>query len=278
MSFIQREINLIVNSNPDTGANPIGTDGSKFSLNLGGAGINVPKNAENITVSVETASIWWTIANIKTGINDTIYIHGPTASNPAIDADYEVVIQSGLYDLTQLQQAIERELENQGALSTDDPLINLTPDEATNRVEIKLNYNTVTVDFTQAQTFKNILGYNSQIIGPSAIVPFTKLADNVAQFNTVNHFLIHSDLVDNGIRFNKDYNQTIAQVLIDVPVGSQIVYSPYNPPKIGVSELRTRSNINFWLTDENNLPVDTNSEFWGCRVSIRYLEWISAPR
>ena len=103
--------------------------------------------------------------------------------------------------------------------------------------------------------------------------PLTILAPNVAQFNTVNSLLIHSDLTTLGIRFNNSYNQSISQVLINVPPGSQIISKPYNPPKVNIQDLAgsTRSNIRFWLTNEKDERVNTNGEYWTARLAIRYL-------
>ena len=50
--------------------------------------------------------------------------------------------------------------------------------------------------------------------------------DNVAKFNSVLYYLMHSDLCSgHGIRINNAYNDTIQQVRIDVAAGSQISYS-----------------------------------------------------
>lgn len=184
--------------------------------------------------------------------------------------NYILTIPQGLYDLNGINQAISRELENAGANS----LISLTPDEPTNRVEIRFNYNTVVVNFTYPDTPREILGFNNAIYGPYATVPLNVIAPNIAQFNQVNYYLIHSDLTNKGIRFNNAYNQTIAQVLIDVAPGSQIISKPFNPARINVNELigAKRNNIRMWLTDDSDNRVNTNNEYWSARLVIRYFK------
>lgn len=166
-----------------------------------------------------------------------------------------------------------RELQNAGAKTDPIPVINLSPDDATQKVELTLNYLGSSVDFTQPDTPRIILGFDSQVIGPTVIAPISIVADNVAAFNQVNYFLIHSDLVNKGIRFNNNYNQTIAQVLIDVPPGSQIVSKPFNPARSNAFELggSQRTNIRFYLTDDRDRAVNTNGEYWTCRVVIKYM-------
>jgi len=187
-------------------------------------------------------------------------------------SDFILTIPQGLYDLGGLNQAILRELENKNAVIDPNPLIILTADEPTQKVELRFNYSSVEVDFTYPNSFNEILGFNSSIYGPYSITPVNILAPEIAKFNQVNYFLIHSDLVNKGIRFNNTYNQTISQVLIDVPPGSQIVSKPFNPAKSDADELRgvNKTMMRFWLTDENNLRVDTNGEYWSSRVVISY--------
>jgi hypothetical protein len=274
--LVPEEIDLIVSSDPANGARNPSADGSTFQILLQD-GIKIPSDAKNINVSVEESTVWWVVPNIETGVNDTFYITGPRASDDAL-TPYVVVVPQGLYDLTALNQTIQRDLENQGAKTTPDPIITLLPDDATQKAEMRFSYIGTEVDFTPLNTFREILGWGSEIVGPNIIAPTTYLAPNIAQFNQVNYFLVHSDLVSKGIRFNNDYSQTISQVLINVPPGSQIVSTPFNPAKSQAGELAgaTRTALRFWLTDDRNRLVNTNGEYWTARVKITYLHahWI----
>ena len=277
MSFttIGEEISMVISSDPAVGAINRSADGSYFEIQLQEA-LKMPKDCLNVSVSVEEASIWWVIPNIITGKNDKIYITGFDKND--VLTNYIIVIPQGLYDLIGLNQAVLRELENQGAKIKDGtkdlPLLSLNADDATQRVELRFNYTNVSVDFRYTDTFREILGFNSDLYGNYAIVPFNLVAPNVAEFNSVNYFLLHSDLVNKGILFNNSYNQSISQVLIDVPAGSQITYKPFNPPRIQADELRgaTRSLLRFWITDDKNRPVNTNQEYFTARIVIRFLK------
>lgn len=267
--MVQNEISILASSDPEGGARNVSADGSRFEIQLEDA-LAIPQEAVNITVDVEEATVWWVVPNIIEGENDKLYITAPNVAD--VLTAYVATIPQGLYDLSGLNQAIQRELQNQGAKIDPAPAINLSPDDATQRVEISLNYLGSSLDFTPNDTFREILGFDSQVIGPTIIAPFTVIADSTASFNRVNYFLIHSDLTNLGIRFNNTYNQSISQVLIDVPPGSQIVSRPFNPARINTPELggAKRTNIRFWLTDDKNRPVNTNNEFFTCRVAIKY--------
>ncbi len=155
-----------------------------------------------------------------------------------------------------------------------DSLISLSAEEATQKTILRFNYPSTTVDFTPLDTFRDILGFNSAVYPLIEIPPVPIMAPNLAAFNQINYFLIHTDLVNSGIRFNNSYNQTLAQVLINVPAGRQIVSTPFNPAKVNADELTgvLRTNLKFWLTDDKNKLVNTNGETWSCRILITYLE------
>ena len=278
MSFVPEEISIIVSSDPSQGALNRSQDGSAFEINLDGEGIQIPRDAINVNVSVQESTIWWSIPNIITGENDKIFVYGDDDSQVPTASLFTVTIPQGLYDLSGLNQALQSELESQGARTVDNngaplPLISLTADDATQKVRIRFNYTNVYVDFNQSQTFRDILGYSALQYGPYNNAPLFVLAPDTAQFNQINYFLIHSDIVSKGIRFNNKYNQTISQVLIDVAPGSQIVSTPFNPAHSNAQELAgsTRNSMRFWLTDDKQRSLNTNNEYWTARILIHYL-------
>ena len=278
MSFIKEEISIIVSSDAKSGAQNKSLDGSRFEIQLDGEGLHIPKDALNVTCEVEEATIWWSIPNIITGENDKFYVYGDSDAAAPVPQLYTVTVPQGLYDLSALNLAILSELESQGARTLDGtgaslPLISMSADSSTQKVRLRFNYANVYVDFSQANTMREILGFNSAVYGPYATAPVNILADNTASFNTVNYFLIHSDIVSKGVRFNNTYNQTIAQVLINVAPGSQIVSTPFNPARSSANELAgsRRTNLRFWLTDDQDRAVNTNNENWSARIVIHYM-------
>ena len=266
--MVPHEISMILSSDPKNGASNITPDGHYFEVQLQDA-LEIPRDALSTTVSLEEATVWWVSPNVD-ATNNLFKVDGPDVSD--VLTTFNIVIPTGLYDLSGLQQALLRELETAGAKVDPSPLINLTPDEPTQTVEIRFNYDTVAIDFSIANTIRDVLGFDSAVVGPFVGAPVTILGDSVANFNKINHFLIHSDLTTRGIRVNNTYNQTLGQVLIDVPPGSQIVSKPFNPPRIDTNDLRgsKRTNIRTWITNEENQPIETLGEYWSARIVIRY--------
>lgn len=265
--YIQEEISYLFSSDEKNGAINRSVDGSSFTVNLDESKL-VPYNAKYPNISVQEAQIWWTIPNIITGKNDKLYIFGPNTLD--VDQLFTVTLPQGLYDLNGLNEAILRELEANGAKIDPEPLIFLSGDESTQKVELKFNYPNMSIDFTQPNTPYEILGFDQQIYLEINSNPL--LGPNVANFNQVNYFLMHSDISSRGIRLNNSYSQIVAQVPIDVPPGSQITYKPFNPAHIPASELigANRTSLRFWLTDDENRLVNTNGENYSFRLIIRY--------
>ena len=255
------EIPFLVTSDTNAGARNKSADGSTFYVFLEEP-LVIPKSALSVDIIVQEATVWWVIPNIVTGVNDTFYIDD--------GAPFTAVVPQGLYDLSGLEAAVERELVAGGAPAG---LFNFIADDATQRVVLRLNQANTQVDFTQGDTFREILGFVSQLVPPAPTIGiFTQLGDTVAAFNQIDYFLIHSDIVNRGMRINNTFNQAIAQVLINVPPGSQIVSTPFNPPSSQAPELigAKRSRIKFWLTDQANNLVNTQNENWSARLVIRY--------
>ncbi len=268
---MNHQLSLIATNDPNLGATHISSDGSEFTVSLDEP-MRIPHDAYDLKLTAPSSTVWWVIANIETGVNDLMkVISDGSGGTPAAIATYNLVIPEGLYDLTGLNNSIQTQLLNAGAEA--DGILELSPDEATQKVELILtNYTGISVDFTIANSFRLILGFDSQVTTPNTSLNFTILAENTANFNTIEYFLIHSDLVDNGMRLNGDFSKIIAQVLIDRSPGSQLISTPNNPPKIPCNKLIDASTkrIKFWLTDNQNNALNTRGEFWSVRVEITW--------
>lgn len=241
-----------------------------ITISISVAGVWIPLGA---TIAINTPGTQYVAVVGDDSFNDPVGIDtiteivtDPNIAPPTI---YNITVPQGLYDLTTLNTTIQRELAGVNAPSG---LITLSGDNATQKIIIKLKPNTQ-IDFSIPNSFREMLGFNA-LIFPAIQSNLTtyEIAQAVASFNRIEYFLIHSDIVDRGIRFNNTYNQTIGRVLIDVKPGSQITSTPFNPSKTDASALigASRKRLAFWLTDHKNLPVNTIGETWSCRVVIRY--------
>jgi hypothetical protein len=268
--LLQEEFSIILTSDPSGAASNISADGSRFEVQLDES-LRVPDDAINCNISMDSASVWWSVSNIITGTNDKMYIHGLDTSD--VEQDFTITIPQGLYDLPALNLKIQQLLENADGKISPYNNIDLIADNATSKVVIKFNYSVNTIDFSQSDTPRTTLGFASAVYGAYAGAPENVLAPDVANFNSVDSFLLHCDLVDRGILMNNSYSQVVGQVLIDVSPGSQIIYNPFNPTKVEANNLigASRRTIRVFLTDQAGDPVNTNGEFYSLKLKVSYM-------
>lgn len=251
-------------SSDSTNDDVIVTDnGSVFQISLDSE-LRLPETAMVCTVKVDSATIWYNTPNIEAGVNDKMFIDDN-------GTPYVITIPTGLYGITELNDEIDRQVINLGGTSG---LISMVGNNSTQKTVIQFNVVGTQIDFTQAQTFREILGFNSRLspLAPSAVLNETDTGDNIAAFNQVEYYLIHSDVVSNGFTLNNYSSDIIAQVLIDTTPGKQIVYNPQNPDTITTNELIKvpRRNLTFRLTDQLNRAVNTLGELWSVKLIINY--------
>jgi len=269
MSFVVKKIPMIISSSAASGAMNKTADGHRFEVRFED-GVNIPKDSHNCSVTVDSATVWWSVPNIVTGVNDKLYITGPAVNGTL--TNYDLTIPQGLYDLPQLNETIQILLANAGSKVAPDPLVTFSGDESTGKIQMEIPYTNVSVDFTVANNCRVILGFDSAVYGPYASAPITVISPNIAYLNPLEYFLIHSDLTAKGIRVNNKYGQVISQVLIDKPPGSQIISEPRHPPAVACGSLigERRTHASFWLTDELGEPVNTGGLDWSVRLTLRY--------
>lgn len=260
--MIKHQIPIIFSSSSGSGAVNKSSDGSSFEINLEQP-IIIPNKAQYCYVVCQAAEIWNTSPNILTGVNDKLYLSDGSGS-------LTITIPQGLYDLNLLNNEINRQIIESGRV--DDSII-IYGNQATQKTVIALKTIGTSIDFTQSDTFRDILGFNSGTVGPSVSTDEFFDSDNVAGFNTIDYFIIHCDLVSYGIRINNTYTQAVAQILITSDAGDQIKNRENNPPEIPAIELigQRKHTIRCWLTDQDNNLINTAGEDYAFRLVIYYL-------
>ena len=270
MSIIT-EIPIIATSSTLAGAQNVNDLGSSFDIFLDEP-IEIPRDAHNCHINVTESTVWWTTPNISATIgNNQFYFK----YNGFV---YQETIPNGLYSVSDLSNALDRIIQT---ITTVSGAVTLTSDNATQKVELTINVADFQIDFTQSDTCRDILGFNSQLIptpDPTTGV-YSVLADNIAEFNSIDYYLLHSDLVSKGIRVNDKFTQTISKISIDKEPGSQIIAKDFNPLYVDADHLKGTSigRIKFWLTDQDDNLVDTNGELFSCTLTIKYTTIKKSP-
>ena len=180
----------------------------------------------------------------------------------------------GLYTVENINQKIRLALEEEdGAAAAE--YYSLSGDASSGKIihECRTASGSLAVNWGDASTeLQNLVGQPTNISFSSGTKPRYQYATNVAQFNSTDHFYIHSDLVSDGESINGIYSQAISKHVIQAGPGSLSSYEPINPSIVPADNLKSisgRSSLRFWLTDASNNPV-TMSEYWSLRIVISY--------
>jgi hypothetical protein len=270
--LLKKHYPILLSSDVLDGAININSDGSSFDASLDQEDIIIPKDAKNCNIFVQDAEFIYSFPNILTGVNDLITITYNDGINPLFT--YNLVIPQGLYSINDLDNALKVELLNQPGYPVSSPLIEFIGSDPTQKVLIKYNYSGVRVDLTGSQTFREIIGFNSNLYplaGVSTINTFDT-AENVAKFNTVRYVTLACSLVDNGMRIGNRYDFYVARILINVEVGQQQIYSPQIKTAIPANNLigKKLNKTRIRMLDQNGNSVNTNNEFFSLNLVIEY--------
>lgn len=262
------KIPFIFSSDPAAGARNVSADGSSFTVEFERP-LVIPKTVKTCWIEVEEATVWFNTPNIITGVNDQVEViqasvHG---GDPRI-----LTIAQGLYDLDHLNQSFQQAMFNEGY---EKDVITILADPPTGGTVIEFDAGDIQMDFADPSLngFNEIIGFNARIIPENAFDPIFEYSDFKANFNQIEYYLFHTDLVSRGIRINNEYTQVVHQALIDTDPGGQIQSTPFNPITVPSMELvgENRKDIRFWLTDQSNNLVNTDGEIWSMRLVVHYV-------
>ena len=261
----KKSLPIFVDSSEATGAFNVTPGRDRFSIQFKNT-IEIPPRVQNVTLGVVSSTIWWTVKNITSANNQFRFLISGDPGSP-----FDITIEEGLYDVANLNAAINRELINAGVASG---LLTITGDSASQKIVINLDTAGLRVEWIVGSMFE-LTGFTSGQFVPAAgftTGQFSELAPNVANFSDVSSFLLGTDLVTNGIPVGNAERQVIANPLINVPPGSQINFSPDNIIRVPAQNLAGK-NINqalFFITDQLGRSLDFNGEDFTILFEIQY--------
>ena len=276
MSLIKKQFDILVSSNPVLGANNVRNNGGTFTVNFEDNGLDIPSNAENVSLQVINSELWYNEPNVITGVNDQLSFTFKTV-------EYTITFDEGLYLVDDIQLALERKA---AAAVADDTIfkdgklrIQFGADNPRSRVSLDFtidgtNTYSLSCDFSSATSIGKLLGFTNIPGSPIVAVPTDThfIGDQNPQFNTFNHYLLQSNIVSKGMRIGPTFDTIIAKILVQAKPNSQIMYSPTIPALIDASSLKgsNRRDYTFTLLDDKKNVINTRGEFWSAQIRISY--------
>lgn len=258
-----KTIPLFVSSDPALGAINTTSGNDRFSVQFKRT-IEIPDVAENITLELHSAEVWWSVLNITTLNNDF-------RLEVQADQVYNITIEPGLYDVSALNSAINNALINEGLASG---IVTLTGDNSTGKILVSFTITGLQVTWISTGFFE-LVGFTSGQLVPDptfTVAAYSELAPSIANFSDISSFIVHTSLVQGGIPLGNTLSQAIANIQINVPPGSLINFSPNRVIELNVNHLRgvMLNEASFWITDQLDRQLDFNGEYFSLLIIIRY--------
>jgi len=201
--------------------------------------------------------------NISSSIgNNKFYYTNTSATSRSI------TFPDGAYTWIDINRVIQRQQLADGDYTTDATSgektydITLGVHSAQMRFEMRVS-TSASVDFTQSDTFRDLLGW-----GSSTLTDLYNIAPSVPAIETVETIFLHCDMIDHSYFGSSNSNIKVGTVMESIPVRvppsaiqqngehQQITYLP-------MKRHSKIQSIRFWVTDTNNNRVGalSNNEF-----------------
>ncbi len=268
--LVTRSRSFTVTSSTDAGASNISADGSHFDVEFA-TPIDIPRDSINARLLVDAATIWWTTPNIREGIVDTLTVFGPST----LDAlqSWTVVIPPGLYSVSAINAYVQADLETQGAKIDPSPIITITGNSNTTRVDLTFGYTGSFANFTDPRNIGSVIGFTADTT-PTVSDDQVVSGNQQVSISPLEFYVITASLVDNGIGFGDSLRQIIATVPVDVPVGHQILFRPPRTSPMTCRNMVGRQvrTASFNLLTDRLQPAATGGEVWSLSFTVLWEE------
>ena len=175
----------------------------------------------------------------------------------------DINIPEGSYEITDINNLIQRIMEDNGHYDSSNKVYYITIGANNNTlksvVDIATNYK---VDFTQANSIRTVLGFNSQIYSDGY-----HESENIVNILSVNSLRVTSDVIASSYT-NGGTENIIYSFFPNVGPGFKIVQEPHNLIYLPVT-LSTISHMETKLVDQNGKLINLRDEELSIRFHIR---------
>ena len=274
MSQIEKQFSVFFNSSVSSGSVKIGSLGNRFQVQLD-TPLSIPADSLYASLEVVSTKIWNVSPNISTTIgNNQLYFSFE-------GYNFNIQFPDGLYSVDELNKYISIYFNEYTPLPND--LFLFSENQSTQKVSIQINYIGVMIDFRQPNSCIDVLGFytfhdqqndifTSTLVLDSVVAGASFVSPNEARFNRVVNYYLLSNLLSDGIPINSRSVGILAEIPVDVSVGSLINFSPFKPLKIDANDLigNSKQLISFTLLDHLLRDVSTAGEEWSLTLVFRY--------
>lgn len=203
---------------------------------------NKRMNGKNIRVKFISLKLNYSTPNIITGVNNNLYFN-------ISGTDYQIIIKQALYTFTSLKDYFKTALINLG-LPVD--AFTLITNKGALETGFTVGSSDVTFDFTQSDTCRDILGWDSQSLSISA--GYSQYSDNISDYDNVGEYVLRSNDFSGHITYNGEDNNVVD--VIPIPdqqkAGEPLTSEKRYPVILNADNWSTyKSGISFKITNQD---------------------------
>jgi len=167
-----------------------------------------------------------------------------------------IILPEGAYEINSLNNAIKSTMKANGHWDSvnNECYINLSISLATSKSIVTIRNAKYVIDFTQPNTIRERLGFNSKILSSG-----TNVSDNIVQITNISTINIECNICEGSYFNGKLGNILYTFPSYTVPVGYKIIERISFPIYLPVS-LKTISHIRIRIIDEDGKLINFNNE------------------
>ena len=174
-------------------------------------------------------------------------------------------IPIGVYELSEINTYIKKELVRRGVTSKDTDVITFEPNVNTLKTLMGVARD-FSVIFDEANSLNSVFGFNKDTYAGEGVDSKYE-SENLVNIMSINSILVQSNIISNS--FVNGSNQPIIYAFFpNVAPGFKIVEKPQNLLYLPLIN-NNISIMETWLTDQNGDPIDLRGETLTIRLHIR---------
>jgi len=218
------------------------------------------------TASIVKLSMWNSSNNISAELNNNKL----TYIKPDLE-EVEITLPDGAYDVPNFNYVVQRKMHDNGdyieggAGKEDEYYVSFLGNDATEliRFEISGGYK---FDFSEGDLYKYLGCLNDKIYSAP------QFFENRAQVNNIDSVLVHCNLIRGNSYLNGDKSDILLAFPLTEPPSYQMIIEPMIPDEISISERNEISEIQFYITDQNNKILELNGENVNITLKLKRLK------
>ena len=172
------------------------------------------------------------------------------------DVKHEIVIPTGAYELSQINDAIQRKLD-----SPD--LFEIIANNNTLKCIIRIKHPNVKVHLDHSSSMRDLLGFGSVVVEGVG----DHEGSNIVNILKVNSIYVNCDCI-RGSYVNASQKPVLYSFFPNVPPGYKIIETPGTPIFLPITQ-DTIESLRVWLTDQDRNPIDLRGETLSVWLVVR---------